>query len=428
MDLTIRASSNLSGSITIPPNKSHSFRSLIMASLAEGQSVIRTPAISNDWRLGVQAMRQFGATVTDEGDGVWTIKGVAGEPKTPESEIDCGNSGILLRFLAGVATACKEEVTLTGDHSLQHIRLCQPMLDAINDLGGSAVSTKGDGHAPIIVRGPITGGTITMPGLDSQPISAAIIAGCLAETECEIVVDEPGEVPWIGMTLDWLARCGVVVEHDAYRRYLIKGQSPWKAIDVTIPLDWSAALYPVVAGIVCPGSEVFIPDVDFTDGQGDRLVLNVLRDMGADIDIRDDGVLVRSSRLRGIAVDCNDFIDQFMLLAVVGAHADGTTVLTGAEACRHKECDRITAMAESLGLMGASVEPLPDGMIVHGGTLAGATLPSRQDHRIVMSMTCAALGAAGETTITDIGCVEKTFPDFVEQMLGIGCDLETTGA
>jgi 3-phosphoshikimate 1-carboxyvinyltransferase len=428
MDLTIRASNNLSGSITIPSNKSHSFRALIMASLARGESVIRNPAISNDWRLGVAAMRQFGATVADTGDGVWRVTGVAGKPKTPDAEIDCGNSGILLRFLAAVATKCEGEVTLTGDHSLQHIRLCQPVLDAINDLGGSAVSTKGDGHAPIIVRGPITGGTIRMPGLDSQPVSAAIIAGCLSDVDSEIIVDDPGEMPWVGMTLEWLARCGATVSHDDYRHYRVSGGTAWKSFDVTIPLDWSAALYPVVAAVVCPGSEVFIPGVDFGDCQGDRLVLNVLKEMGADIDIRDDGVVARYSRLKGIPIDCNEFVDQFMLLAVVGACAEGKTVLTGAEVCRHKECDRIEAMAESLREMGVSVEVLPDGMIVNGGGLRGAVLPSRHDHRIVMSMTCAGLAAMGETTITDIGCVEKTFPDFVSEMLSLGCDLQTTGA
>ncbi len=422
MDLIIQPSRDLAGRIAIPPNKSHSFRALIMASLAEGVSYIRKPAESNDWRLGVEAMRRFGAGI-ERCDGDWTITGVGGKPQLPDDIIDCGNSGILLRFLAALAGCCDGHTVLTGDHSLRHIRLCQPVLDAINALGGRAVSTKRDGHAPIVVSGPMTGGLMRIDGMDSQPISAMLIAASLLDEPTEIQVSGPGERPWIDMTLYWLARCGVNITHEDYGRYHIGGRASLKAFDVTMPLDWSAALYPIVAGVITPGADVFVPGMDFEDCQGDKGVVTALQAMGADIDVTADGVRARHSSLRGMEIDCNDFIDQFMLLAVVGAFAEGTTTLTNAEACRHKECDRISAMAEALTAMGARVENRPDGLVIHQSELHGATLSSRHDHRMVMSMTVAGLAAGGETRITEIKCVEKTFPDFVEQMKSLGSDL-----
>ncbi len=422
MDLTINPSRDLAGSITIPPNKSHSFRALIMASLAGGVSHIDSPAESNDWHLGVEAMRRFGAVIERNGDR-WTITGVGGKLHLPDDVIDCGNSGILLRFLAALAGCCDGETVLTGDHSLRHIRLCQPMLDAVNALGGRAISTKGDGHAPIVVSGPMTGGAMTIDGLDSQPISAMLIAASLLDGPTEIRVPNPGERPWIDMTLHWLAQCGVTIDHDNYGLYRIGGKASLNAFDVTVPLDWSAALYPIVAGVLTPGADVFVPGVDFDDCQGDKGVVTVLQQMGADIEVTQAGVRARHSMLRGMEIDCNDFIDQFMLLAVVGAFAEGKTTLTNAEACRHKECDRISAMDDALTAMGAQVASRSDGMVVHQSHLTGATLSSRHDHRMVMSMAVAALAASGQTTITEIECVEKTFPDFVEQMTLLGADL-----
>jgi len=300
-----------------------------------------------------------------------------------------------------------------------------PLLEALNQLGCFAVSTKGDGHAPVVVRGPIRGGQAALDGADSQPISALLIACALAEAPSELTVINPGEKTWVGVTLDWLARCGVEISNDQFAKYRIRGRQQWGGLETTIPRDWSAAMYPIAAALITEGSEVFLPGLDFNDSQGDRLVVNVLRDMGADIEIRDDGVLARSSKLTGRVIDCNDFIDQFMMLAVVGCFAKGETVLTNAEICRHKECNRITEMHRALTTMGADVQQRQDGLIVHQSHLKGAVLDSRADHRLVMTLAVAALGAAGDTVINDIACIKKTFPHFVEQMTRIGAAMFT---
>lgn len=427
MDLAVQKSPHMHGSVKIPPNKSHSFRALIMAGLADGVSKVHGPAVSNDWMRGIEALEMLGATVDPKANHLWEVAGTAGRLKTPDDIIDCGNSGIILRFFMGLAACCEGYSVLSGDASIRHIRPCQPLVDAINGLGGWAVSTKGDGHAPVVVRGRLKGGRTEVDGMDSQPVSALLVAAALADAPTDLIVHNPGEKPWIGVTLNWLDRCGVEYSKEDYTHYRVRGKSRWDAFDVHIPLDWSAALYPIAAAVLSEDSEVRVPGMDYQDCQGDRKVVEVLREMGADIEIEGDTVIARSSRLKGIQVDCNDFIDQFMLLAVVGAQAQGETVLTNAEICRHKECDRITEIARALKAMGADVEQRPDGLVVRGGRLRGAHLNSHADHRMVMTLSVAGLVANGTTVISDVECVKKTFPSFVSEMQSIGCDMQKNG-
>ena len=424
MDLAIGKSQDLRGTVRVPPNKSHSFRALIMAALADGASRIVAPAVSNDWMRGIEALEMFGAEVNPKANNVWEVVGAAGNLKTPDEVIDCGNSGIILRFFMGLAACCDGYTVLSGDHSLRHLRLCQPLIDALNELGAWAVSTKGDGHAPVVVRGRLKGGRAEIDGIDSQPVSALLIAAALGEAPTDLVVRRPGEKPWVGVTLDWLGRCGVEFSNDNFAHYRVRGRSRWPGFECKVPLDWSAALYPIVAAVITEGSEVHVPGMDPADSQGDKGVIDVLRSMGADIEVGSETVIARSSRLTGREIDCNDFVDQFMLLAVVGARAEGETVLTNAEICRHKECDRIASMCKALQAMGADVTERPDGLVVRGGRLRGTRIDSRNDHRMVMTLAVAGLVADGTTVISDVECVRKTFPAFISEMQAIGCDLE----
>jgi 3-phosphoshikimate 1-carboxyvinyltransferase len=423
MDLLIDNSPNLHGTVRIPPNKSHSFRALVFAGLAAGASRITGPAVSNDWMLGTEALEMFGAKVEPHAENVWEILGTGGRLNTPDDVLNCGNSGIILRFFTALAACCEGYTVLTGDDSLRHIRPMQPLIDAVNQLGAWAVCTKGDSHAPIVVRGRIKGGQAEIDGRDSQPISAILIASALADAPTELVVRDPGEKPWVDVTLEWLKRLGVEFSNDNFQTYRIRGRSSWAGFEYTVPLDWSAALYPIVAAVITPDSEVRISGMDFEDSQGDRLVVDVLREMGADIQMDGDCIIARSSKLTGRPIDCNDFIDQLPLLAVVGAVAEGETKLVNAAICRDKECDRISATYEALKTMEANIEEQPDGLIIRKSSLCGAKLHSRHDHRMVMTLTVAALVARGQTLIQDTTCVKKTFPQFVEQMSGIGGDI-----
>jgi 3-phosphoshikimate 1-carboxyvinyltransferase len=184
-------------------------------------------------------------------------------------------------------------------------------------------------------------------------------------------------------------------------------------------------MYPIVAALLTPGSEVTVTGIDPDDPQPDRLVLDVLREMGGDIEVGPDRVTARSSTLAGRRIDCNDFIDQFMLLAVAGAAAEGETELVNAEIARHKECDRVAEMARALSAMGAEVRERPDGLLIRRSALRGAELDSRADHRMVMTLSVAGLIADGATTIRDAQCVEKTFAAYPQAMAALGARFQT---
>lgn len=423
MDLHVKPSRGLRGEIRVPTNKSHSFRALLLAGLADGESVIRNPALSGDWRRGVEALRMLGATVEQADEATWRVTGFGGRPATPPDVIDCGNSGILFRFMTAVAALGEGHAVLTGDESIRTIRPIGPLLDGLNQLGAWAISTKGDGHGPVVVRGPLTGGSATIDGADSQYVSALLIAASAAQAATHIDVTDAGEKPWVGLTLTWLSRLGVIVRQKDFEHYDVPAGGGWRGFDVTIPADWSAAMYPLVAALVTPDSEVTVVGVDADDPQPDRLAIDALRKMGGDISVDGDRVTARSSRLTGTRIDCNDFIDQFMLLAVAGTLADGQTELVNAEIARHKECDRVSEMAAALGAMGADLDERPDGLVLRKSSLRGADLDSRADHRMVMTMATAALAADGETVIRRAECVEKTFADYPSAMATLGADV-----
>ena len=425
MDLRIQKSDNLQGSIDVPASKFHSFRALIFAALAEGESKITKPKISSDWTKGVEALRMYGAEIKQEGD-VWMIKGVGGNLQEPSVEIDCGNSGSLLFFLAGVAAGCQGESILTGDKSIRHIRDSEPTIKAINDLGGKAESISDDGRAPLRIKGRLAGGRTKIHGKASQPVTGVLIGCALASGNSEVQVIEPGELPYIDLTLSYFDKVGVEYKNvgGKYDNYTIKGRAKIKPLEMEMPKDWSVATYPVLAAVITPGSEITLAGLDQRDPHGDKEIITILQRMGANVAFTDGQLTAKYSKLQGQEIDCGNVPDQIMTLAVAGAYAEGTTKLYNAEVCRHKECDRIAVTAELLGKMGVKVEEQPDGLIIQGGgKLQGAEINSNKDHRMVMAFSVAGLQAEGETIIKGAGCVEKTFTSYIEQMKKIGAKL-----
>ena len=422
MDWLVKKTNNLQGKVLLPTNKSHSFRALIFAALADRKSRIQNPAVSADWFLGVKALEQFGAKIQQisEKDNCWQVTGVAGKVETPSDIINCGNSGILLRFLSAIASLAPGVSVLTGDHSLRFIRPMKPMIDGINQLGASAVSTKSDDKAPVVIRGELIGGKAKLDGRDSQPVSALLIASQFAQKNTILEIQQPGEQPWVQMTIDWLANLGVEIANENYQRYEITPvEKCWAGFDYKVPLDWSAAIYPIVSAILTENSRIEIPKIAADYTQSDRFVLDELIKMGADITFSEDKVIAKSSVLEGKKIDCNKFIDQLPILALVGACAKGKTELYNAAICRKKECDRIKASAEMLEKMGAEVIQTADGLIIKNSELQGANLLSYDDHRMVMTSAVAGLVANGETKISNCECVAKTFSNFAQIMQGI---------
>lgn len=428
--LKVRKSGPIRGRIPMPPSKTHSFRALILAALADGVSTIRHPKLSSDWHQALQAMRMYGAEISQPQPGIYQVQGVAGQLRTPEDVINVNNSGTMLAFVAGVAAACPGWTVLTGDESLRKLRkVTRNFIAPLQQLGVTVISTKGDGMAPFVFKGRVNGGVAHMDGTGCQPVFSVLIPSALSEKPVELFVDNPGETAYIELLLHWFKKAGLAYENvgGRYAHYRFPGNPPPRPFDVTIPLEWSAVGYPLLAAIITPDSEVQVEGMDLTDPYGDKHILDILRAMGADITVTDRLITARSSQLRGIEVDMNALPDQVPTVAVAACFAEGPTTIRNALTARWKECDRIAAVCTELRKMGAKVTEHQDGLTVHqdgSWRLRGATLNGYYDHRMVLAFSVAGLGAEGETKISDAHMVAKSFDAYVEAMRQAGADFE----
>lgn len=409
--------SQLSGKISVPPSKSQTLRAILFGALAEGSTRIHSPLASPDTTAMLQACRQLGALISVQKDRIEII-GLKGQIDGATGPIHVGNSGIALRFLTAVAALSPTPIHITGDASICGQRPIQPLLNALNKLGAKTVSTNG--FAPLTIQGPFKPGFTQVFGEDSQFVSALLIAGAICQGCLEIKVQNPGEKPWVALTLDWLKRLQIPFENRDYCHYSVLGKKSYPGFTYQVPGDFSSAAFPLIASLVT-GSEIFIENLDPSDPQGDKRIIPLLQEMGADIRFEGENLVVKKGpSLKGIAIDVNACIDALPALAVVACFAEGKTHLYNAKVARTKECDRIQALATELKKMGAEIEELEDGLIIHQSRLSGATLSSHGDHRMAMALTAAALGARGDSHIENIACVAKTFPDFDAKMKQLG--------
>lgn len=408
--------SKLHGEITIPPSKSHTLRALIFAMMAKNRSIIYNYLASPDTTAMAQALSHFGSKV------IFAEKRITIEPafKPAAQVIDTGNSGQVLRFIGALSALQPTYTVLTGDASICYNRPVTPLLEGLQKLGAFAASSRSDGFAPIIIRGPIQAGKTALDGKDSQPVSGLLIAAAFLEGITEISVTHPGERPWIDLTLHWLDKFNIRYKNDKHEHYTVYGGASYPGFEMNIPGDFSSAAFPIVAALITR-SELTLYNLDMKDVQGDKKLIDLLVQMGAKIEIQGTTLTVRkNSRLIGTKIDVNDLIDALPILAVVGCYTEGMTEIVNGEIARSKESDRITAIRKELQKMGAHIEEKRDGLVIHPSPLLGAKLSSHHDHRIALSLAVAALAAQGESEIENIQCIAKTYPHFIRDFQAIG--------
>ncbi|WP_458187183.1 3-phosphoshikimate 1-carboxyvinyltransferase [Haladaptatus sp. NG-WS-4] len=428
MDVEI-SHSTLSGTARAPPSKSYTHRAILAAGYSDG-ALVYDPLVSADTKATMRAVDAFGGDVRDTGEAI-EIDGFAGQPEVPADVIDCGNSGTTMRLVSGTAALVEGLTVLSGDSSLRS-RPQGPMLSAIEQLGGRAESTRGNGKAPLVLRGPVPGGTVLIPGdVSSQYVSSLLMAGALTEDGVTIDLEtELKSAPYVDITLELLEEFGVEAERDG-RTCHVAGEQFYEPTDgeYHVPGDFSSISYLLAAGAIAAkdGESVRIEGA-YPSAQGDTFIVEVLDRMGADVDWnRNDGVLtVRKSSLSGVEVDVGDTPDLLPTIAALGAVADGKTHVVNCEHVRYKETDRVTVMADELSNLGADVTEEEDALTIHGGasSLRGATVNSHRDHRIVMALAVAGLAAEGTTTITGGEHVDVSFPDFFEVLYDLGADVQ----
>ena len=419
MELVV-ASSKLSGDVRMPGSKSHTIRGLIMGLLAEGESSLLRPLASTDTESCVRLCLALGAKVDTSDANCWRVMGTAGRPRTASQAVDVGNSGTTLFLSMGAAALCEGVVELTGDEQTRR-RSAEPLLQALSELGATAYSKAGNGCPPLVVGGGLKGGSISIECPTSQYMSSLLIGCPLASGETEINAPLLNEKPYVAMTCRWLQEVGIRFEvSEDLQHFTVPGGQRYAAFERAIPGDFSSATFFLAAAAVT-GSELLLRGLDMGDTQGDRAVVGMLEEMGCRIAVDGEGVRICGpDRLRGATFDLNATPDALPAMAVVGCLAEGESRLVNVPQARIKETDRLTVMAEELTKLGGKVEELPDGLIIEGGTLRGARLDGRGDHRVVMALAVAGLAAEGETVVRTAEAAAVTFPEFVELMRGAG--------
>jgi 3-phosphoshikimate 1-carboxyvinyltransferase len=419
MNLLVRKSA-LEGIIEIPGSKSHTIRAVVIASLAEGKSRIMSPLDSGDTRSAVVACRALGAEIETGKD--WVVTGFGGNPKLQGSKIDVGNSGTSLRLTTSMAALQGGEVVFDGDTSLRS-RPLQPLLDALNNLGARAYSLGNNGCCPISITGRMRGGKTEVSGVTSQYLSSLLISTPLLKEDTEIRVIDLHEKPYVEMTLAWLNEQHINYEQEGWETFRIKGRQCYQQFNKRVPGDFSSATFSLCAAVIT-SSTLLLKGLDMNDTQGDKEVINMLKIMGASIQIKEEGISVASSELTGCELDLNNTPDALPALAVVGCYAKGETILKNVAQARIKETDRIKVMATELSKMGADIEEMEDGLIIRQSELKGTRVHGYHDHRVVMALSLAGMMAEGETEIDSAESIDITFPGYVKKMGQLGAQME----
>jgi 3-phosphoshikimate 1-carboxyvinyltransferase len=418
----LRRPARIRGTVVVPGDKSISHRALLLAGMAEGVSTIRGRAPGEDQESMVRCLRALGVEVTDRDGGVTEVKGVGLRGfHSPAGDLDCGNSGATMRFLAGaIAGMPGVDARLVGDASLSR----RPMERVAARLRamGAEIETAPGGTAPLTVHGrPLTGGSHDLDVPSAQVKTAILLAGLNATGRT--VVREP----WWSRdhTERMLERVGVKIHF--HEECWIEPPERIPAFQVTIPGDPSSAAFWAVLAGVHPDAELALAGVGVNPARNGYS--RVLSRMGARIDVRNvrdlDGepvadLVFRSSPLRATDIAPEEvpaLVDEVPVLAVAAASAEGESHFRGLGELRVKEVDRLTAVAEELEKLGARLAVLEaDLYIGGGGGLAGAEVASRGDHRMAMALAVAASVADGETVIQDAGAAAVSYPGFFEEL------------
>lgn len=418
--VTVQPAKAVRGEISVPGDKSISHRSIMFGSLARGTTTVRGLLRGEDNMATLNAFRLMGVQITDDGD-LLTISGRGLHGLTePDDVIDCGNSGTSIRLLSGLLAGQRFFSVLTGDKYLRK-RPMKRVVTPLNRMGALIQGRDGGEKAPLAITGTLLKGIdYSSPVASAQVKSALLLAGLYADGDTTVTEPHRSRDHSERMLAHFGARIRVTDTGAS-----ISGGEELEGREITVPGDISSAAFFLVAGLIVPGSELLITGVGVNPTRTG--IIDILQAMGGDIQLLNQrelsgepvaDLLVRSSALKGIDIGGDVVpraIDEFPVIGIAAALADGTTTVRDARELRVKETDRIVATAENLRLAGVTVEETPDGMIVTGrGRLDSCTVDSRGDHRIAMAMLIGGLAATGAVTVNNTECIETSFPCFLQ--------------
>lgn len=434
--MTSRKSAGLHGTANVPGDKSVSHRSLILGALSVGQTKIHGLLEGQDALDTAKAMTAFGAIVENPAPGYWTVDGVGvGGFAEPEDVIDCGNAGTGVRLIMGAMATTPIAATFSGDASLRSRpmgRITEPLA-----LFGAQSYGRAKGRLPLTIIGAENPVPVqyTSPHASAQIKSAVLLAGLNAPGETVLTEGTKSRDHTERMLAGFGAEVHTEETADGFTTTLV-GQPELMAQEITVPRDPSSAAFPVCAALIVEDSEILVPNIGLNPTRAG--LFQTLIDMGADLTYENERIeggepmadlRVKHGPLKGIEVPperAASMIDEYPILSVVAAFAEGKTTMRGIAELRVKECDRIDAMVQGLKANGVTIEEGPDYMIVEGrggSVKGGGNAKTYLDHRIAMSFLCLGMASDAPVSIDDGGAIATSFPIFEDLMTGLGADI-----
>jgi 3-phosphoshikimate 1-carboxyvinyltransferase len=427
----------LKGTVAVPGDKSISHRALILGALAVGETRIAGLLEAEDVLNTAKVIRQLGAEVHHDGEGAWRVYGVGtGGFAAPDDVLDFGNSGTGSRLVMGAVATTPIICVFTGDASLRR----RPMKRVLEPLVrfGAEYTARDGGLMPVTLRGAEQPLAIEyeVSVASAQVKSALLLAALNAPGRTRIVQHEPTRDHTERMLRAFGVSVDVVTLADGGDAISLDGEAELTPARIDVPRDPSSAAFPVAAALIVPGSEIALPKIMLNRRRTG--LLDTLREMGAVIvtsNVREEGgeavgdIVVRASSLKGVEVPADrapSMIDEYPMLSVLAAFAEGTTTLRGLGELRVKESDRLAAMAAGLRAIGVDVEEREDGLVIEGrgmdGVRGGGRIATHMDHRIAMAFLVAGLGTREAVSVDDVTMIATSFPKFRPLMRSLGAD------
>ena len=413
--------SKIRGEVNCPSNKSYTHRGIFLASLAGNNSKVENVLLSADTKATIEACKNFGANIEVNESSIIVKESIKIGTKVPE--INTENSGTTMRIAIGIASLFSEEITLTGDESLQK-RPMQPLLDALSSVGAKCNST--DGKPPVKIQGSMLGGEITIPGnLSSQFISSLLISAPLTKNGINLTIE--GDLvskPYLDATIATMRKFGVYIQTlIPYKKYNITPQI-YKNATFTVPIDFSS-LALLLSFTVLNGEDVTIKGSIGNLPQGDEAFIDFLERLGVIVTIDSNEIKIKSpEKLQGGIFDLRNSPDLLPPLAILSLISSKPIEIVNVKHARLKETDRIAILARELPKLGINIEEKEDGLILESSkNLTGAELNSENDHRLFMAF-CIAGTYIGNCVVTDSESVQVSYPNFIHEMNRLGAKIQ----
>jgi 3-phosphoshikimate 1-carboxyvinyltransferase len=416
---TVIKRGNVKGVIAVPSSKSILQRYLIAALLSEHVTELHAISHCSDTLSCLDAVQKFGAKVIESKPDFLKIKGQGKNIRPVAREINCGESGFALRALSAIAALSDTEIQLTGNGSLLN-RPLGFMEDVFMQLGVKSKFTEG--KLPVTLQGPVRFTDVVTDGsLSSQFISGLLMVFPFAGEEHIIEVRDLKSRQYIDLTLEVLQQFGIEITNEDYKGFIVQGNQKYKACNVNVEGDWSAASCMLVAGAIA--GEVTVKNLSLKSSQPDKIILDVLKKVGAEIVIDANNITAgkpQRGKLKSFVFNATDCPDIFPALAVLATQCDGVSEITGVDRLLFKESNRALALQQEFSKLCNGIISIEGNIMkIKGENLKGALVHSHHDHRIAMALAVAGLCAEGNTVIDDSGAVSKSYPEFFNDLSGI---------